>query len=292
LVDAIRPLVIPSNVQQPIRRVAQWNVLRTRRDPRRLNFLFLPLVMLGSVLVSSGLQSGSLWSLLAPACAVVLPWVAGATFAMNPFGDEGSVLPVTLLSVSGTAYVRGVMLPGVLYGLPLVVFGTMVAVVAGPFGPTALFGLVAVGMFTTLVAVTTAPAVGMLFPRFSAISIGQSREVIPPRLLTMGLHFLGTTIPGALLVLLVLNPAIARAVVAAVVGFLPAVLLRVAAGGDGGLLLSAATWFGQLGGGVQGVGVELFRSTALGVLLLGGIVIAVTSYRLAVRRFERYSPPM
>ncbi|KTG11346.1 hypothetical protein [Haloferax profundi] len=292
LADSIRPLVLPSKIPRPMRRVAQWSVLKTRRDPRRLNFLLLPVVMLGSVFISSGIQSGSLWSLLGPACAAVLPWVAGATFAMNPFGDEGAVLPVTLLSLPGSTYVRGLMIPGIVFGLTLVTLTTGITMFAGSYGPVTVYGIVGVGLLSTLVAVATAPAVGMWFPRFSAISIGQSREVIPPRLFTTGIHFISTTVPAGFLALLVINPELARAVVAGVVGYLPAILLQLIASGDGGLLISGAMWFGDLGTRVQGIDIDLFRRTAGGLLLLGGILVAVLSYQLAVRRFERYSPPM
>lgn len=124
LADAIAPLGVPAGISQPTRRVAQWSLLRTRRDPRRLNVLLLPVVMVGSGLFSSGMQAASPWVVFAPATAVLLPWMAGATFAMNPLGDEGTVLPVTRISVSGSAYVRGLMLPGLLFGMPVVVLVT------------------------------------------------------------------------------------------------------------------------------------------------------------------------
>jgi hypothetical protein len=292
LADAIAPIGIPYSVPQPTRRVAQWSVLRTRRDPRRLNFLLLPVVMVGSGLISSSAQAGSVWVVLAPASAVVLPWMAGATFAMNPFGDEGAVLSTTLISLPGSAYVRGLMLPGLLIGSPLVVVVTAGAALAGPFDLPIAVGLVAVSVLTTLVAVTTAPAVGLWFPRFSAISIGQSREVVPPRLATTALHFLGVTLPGTLLVLLLLAPELARALVAGLGGFLPAALLQLAAGEEGGLLASVGTWFHGVGAGVESVGVESFQLAVGGFLVLGAMVIAALSYHLAVRRFDRYSPPI
>ncbi|MEA5389301.1 hypothetical protein VB779_21325 [Haloarculaceae archaeon H-GB11] len=94
-------------------------------------------------------------------------------------------------------------------------------------------------LLTTLVAVTTAPAVGLWFPRFSAISIGQSRDVIPPRLLTTAFHFLGVTIPGALLAVLLLEPQLARTLIAGLIGFFPAALLQLATGGGAE---SSRTW--------------------------------------------------
>lgn len=292
LADGIAPLAIPRRVSQPTRRVAQWSVLRTRRDPRRLNFLLLPVVMVGSGLVSTGLQAGNPWAVFAPAVAVLLPWMAGATFAMNPFGDEGTVLPVTLTSIPGAAYVRGSMLPGLLFGLPLVVLVTAGAALAGPFAPPVVVGLVGVSLLATAVAVTTAPAVGMWFPRFSAISIGQSREVVPPRLLTTAFHFAGITAPGAFLTLLLLDPVFARAVVAGLVGFLPAALVGLAAGSGDGALVAVGTWFRGVGTAVESVGVGSFQITAAGLFVLAAVVVAAVSYRLAVRRFDRYSPPM
>jgi hypothetical protein len=247
--------------------------------------------MVGSGLLSSSAQLESVWTLLAPAAAILLSWMAGATFAMNPFGDEGPVLSTTLVAISGSAYVRGLMLPGLLFGFPLVVLVTAVAALAGPFELSTAAGLVAISVLATLVAVTTAPAVGMWFPRFSAISIGQSRDVVPPRLVTTTLHFLGVTAPGTLLALLLLDPQLARALVAGVVGFLPAALLTLAAGRDGGVLADIGTWFQSLGAAIQAVGAETFQFAASGLLVVGGVVVTVVSYRLAVRRFNGYSPP-
>jgi len=291
LADAIAPLGIPRGVSQPTRRVAQWSLLRTRRDPRRLNFLLLPVVMVGSGLFSSGMQAASPWMIFAPAAAVLLPWMAGATFAMNPLGDEGTVLPVTLISVSGTAYVRGLMLPGLLFGIPIVVLATGGAALVGSFELPATIGLVGVSLLTTLVAVTTAPAVGLWFPRFSAISIGQSREVIPPRLLTTAFHFLSVTIPGALLAILLLEPQLARTLVAGLIGFLPGALLQLATGGGSGILSDVGTWFHGIGTAIQSTGTGSFRLTAGSLLVVGAVTVAVLAYWAAVRRFDSYSPP-
>ena len=292
LADATDPVRIPGGISQPTRRVAQWSILRTRRDPRRLNFLLLPVVMVGSAMFSSGIQAESPLAVLASAAAVLLPWMAGATFAMNPLGDEGAVLPIALISSSGLAYVRGVMLPGLLLGLPIVVLVTGGAALVGPFEPPVAVGLVGVAFLATVVAVSTAPAVGMWFPRFSGISIGQSREVVPPRLVTTAFHFLGVTGPATLLALCLLNPRFARTLVAGLVGFLPAVLLQLVAGEDAGVLSDASTWFHGIGTAVQSVSGESFQIVGGGLLVVGAVVVTVLSYRLAVRRFDRYSPSL
>jgi hypothetical protein len=291
LADAVAPLVVPRSVARPTRRVAQWTLLRTRRDPRRLQFLLLPVVAAGSGLLASGLGSGSVPTVLGGGGAVLLPWLAGATFGLNPLGEEGAVLPVALLSVPGAAYVRGVMLPGVVLGVPLVVLVTGLAGFAAGLGPAVTAGLVGAGLLTTVVAVTTAPAVGLWFPRFSAISVGQSREVLPPRLSTAAVHFAAVSLPGSLLSLLVVDPNLARSVLAGVVGFLPAALLGLL-GGDAGLLAGAATWFWDVGRSVRATDLRLLRLVCGGVLATGGLAVVGLSYRLAAVRFDRYSPPL
>jgi hypothetical protein len=216
--------------------------------------------------------------------------MAGATFAMNPLGDEGTVLPVTLIAVSGAAYVRGLMLPGLLFGIPFVVLVTGGAALVGSFELSVAIGLVGVSLLTILVAVTTAPAVGLWFPRFSAISIGQSHEVIPPRLLTTAFHFLGVTIPGALLTALLVEPELARTLIAGLNGFLPAALLQLATGGGSGVLSDVGTWFQNLGTAIQSIDLESFQLIAGGLLVVGAVIVAVVSYRAAIHRFDSYSP--
>lgn len=98
------------------------------------------------------------------------------------------------------------------------------------------------------------------------------------------------TAPAALLALLLLDAQLARALVAGIAGFLPAVLLQLIAGEDGGVLSDGATWFQSIGTALQSVGVEAFRLAAGGLLVVGAVVVAILSYRLAVRRFDRYSP--
>lgn len=289
LADAIGPLAVPRAIPRPTRRIAEWAILRTRRDPRRLNFLLLPVVMVVTGTVNGAAQSTAVTTILAPVLAVVLPWMAGAAFAMNPLGEEGAMLPVTLLSVRGQTYVRGVMIPGIVFGLPLVVTTTLAGGLVGPYTAMETVGLVASGVVATGVAVATAPAVGMWFPRFSAVSIGQSREIIPPRLLTTALHFAGVTVPAAVLAVDLVEPTLARSVVASLVGYLPALLIQVATGGHPGGLSTTATWFNELGAGIQAVAIETFQLACGGTLVIGGVVVAVLSYRLAIRRFDTYT---
>jgi ABC-2 type transport system permease protein len=286
LTAAVRPLAIPRVVSTPTRRVAEWALLRTRRDPRRLTFLLMPVFFFGSSLISASVQRDALFALVAPLLAVVVPWMAGALFAMNPLGDEGRVLPVTLTAVSGRHYVRGLVLPGLLFGLPIVVLASVGAGLLSPYTPGQVLALALLGAYLTVASALLTPAVGMTFPRFSAIRIGQSRAVLPPRVTAVAVHLGLTVLPGAMLALLVVAPDVARTVLAGLLGYLPAVLLGLVGDPFSGL----TAWFGGVGAAVQATGLARVRLVAGGVLIACGALVAGGAYRYAVGRFDRYDP--
>ncbi len=127
LAAAIAPITIPYIVNVPTRRVAQLVVLRLRRTPRKASFIIIFI----SISVYAGMISVRMDNLMAVVlvlCSFCLPILVGAVFGLNPLGDEGAALPATLTSsVSGVQYIRGVMLPGLLYGLPLTIITTALA---------------------------------------------------------------------------------------------------------------------------------------------------------------------
>jgi hypothetical protein len=137
------------------------------------------------------------------------------------------------------------------------------------------------------VAEVTAPAIGMRLPRFSEIRIGQSRAVIPPRLTAVLVHLVLTTVPGSILVLLVVEPAPGPTVVAVLVGFLPAVLLGLV--GPAGPTGRAADAFQAVGEAIRAMPIGQARIVVGGGLLVAGIVVAVGCYRYAVGSFDRYT---
>lgn len=287
LAAAAKPLVVPRIVSMPTRRVAEWSLLRTRRDPRRLMFLLIPLFIIGSSLVSTGLQSEVPYAVAVPLCTVFLPWLVGSIFALNPLGDEGTMLPVTLTAVSGTQYVRGLMMPGLLLGLPVVILVTGIAGVVSPYALIGRTSLVILSVYLTCVSVAIAPAIGMAFPRFSAISVGQSRKVLPPRMSAVVLHMALILVPGSLLTMLVIAPGVARLVLAGLFGSLPAFVVELLT--DSGVPLSVvATGFSHVGGWIQALEIWQLQAVAWG-LLVGGGLLTVLLYRNAIHRFERYT---
>ncbi|EMA38352.1 hypothetical protein [Halococcus hamelinensis] len=291
LAAAVSPLVVPDRLSTPTRRVAEWTLLRTRRDPNRTTFLLVPVFAIGSSLVSSGYQSGSVTAVAAPLCAVMLPWLAGALFALNPLGDEGRVLPMTLTTVPGRQYVRGLMTPGLLLGLPAVLVVTAVASVFSPYTLVRRIETVVLGGALTVIAVAIAPAVGMAFPRFSAISVGRSDDVLPPRMTAVFVHLVAVVVPGGLLVLLTVVPGLTRGLLGALFGSLPALLLGLLAGSPGGPVSMAAGWFDGLGDAIRALDLVQLQVVTSAVLLVVGFAVALSLYRNAISRFERFSPP-
>jgi hypothetical protein len=290
LADAVAPLAVPQFVSTPVRRVAEWALMRTRRDPNRLMFLFIPVFAIGSPLVSTAVQSGSIGALAAPLSAVALPWIAGSLFTMNPLGDEGAVLPVTLTAVSGTQYVRGLIIPGVVFGLPVILLVTGLAGVVSPYTVGEQIGLVVLSVYLTCIATTAAPAIGMVFPRFSAIRVGQSQDVLPPRMTAVAIHSLLTVLPGALLAALLVAPRTARTFLAGIFGLVPTVLLELLSGSADGPLATAADVFRAIGENIQAVGPGQLRLVGGGFLLLGGVLCSYLLYQTAIRRFNQYDP--
>ena len=143
LAQAIRPLGVPF-ITGPTRHVVEWSLLRARREPQRLNFLFIPVFGVGSAVVNMILQGSGSLAILGPASAVLLGWTAGAAFGLNPFGDEGGVLPATLTAVSGRAFVRGLIAPCLLFG-PVVAVVTLVVALVGGHGLLSAIALALIG---------------------------------------------------------------------------------------------------------------------------------------------------
>ncbi|WP_226042902.1 hypothetical protein [Natrinema sp. DC36] len=255
LAAGISPLVIPGFVGRPTQRIAQVVLLRLRRAPRRLLFLVTLVVSLGIYLGVLYAQLDEPLSLVPVVCALFFPWLAGAAFGLNPLGDEGAVLPVTLTSsASGRQYVRGFMLPGLLYGLPVTVLCTLVGSVVSPYPLGVQAGFVVIGVVLHVVAVVLAPAAGMRFPRFSSISVSQSGGIVPPSMTAILVYSLAVGLLGGGILFVLLAPVSIYNVVTS--GMVPVRWMR-------------------LTGVVGGLG--------------GAVVVARWGYIAATRRFEEYT---
>ena len=286
LARAISPLSIPI-VSGSVKGVAEWAILRTRREPQRVNFLLIPVFMLISSQASTAIQSGGdLFGTLGVTTALAGGWFVGAAFGLNPLGDEGAVLPTTLLSASGHDFVRGLVVPSLLFQ-PVVVLLIVATGVIGGLGPVEIVMLSAISCGIAFVSAVFAPAIGMRFPRFSAIRIGNSEGVRPPRIVAAALHGSLTWILGGALIGLILMPELVRSVVAGI-GYLPGFLLSLIAG-DGTVGQLSALLVGA-GEAIEAIPLLQFRVGLAVVLLVGGTLVTRVAYYSAIRRFERYEP--
>jgi ABC-2 type transport system permease protein len=187
---------LPAWVGRPSHTVARKAVVRTRRNPRRLSFVLLP-ILIASIQVVSAAQTAESLSFLPPVAVLAGAWTTGAAFGLNPLGDEGNVLPATITSgVSARAFVTGVAYPGALVGIPFTIVVVLGSGVVAGTGALELAGLVGLGLALAVFALALAPALGMRFPRFSALRAGRSREVIPPTLTTAAVYSIPLVLVG------------------------------------------------------------------------------------------------
>lgn len=233
--------------------VARTTLTRARRAPIRLIYVAYPVFLLAPM-VTQAIESGEVPSTLAPTAALYAAWAGGAAFSLNPLGEQGATLPVTVTTgVSGTAFLRGILLPGVvLGGASGAVLGGGLAALAG--APPLRIGLLAVaGVVLGVFAPALASGIGVVFPKYEAARITRSHEAVVPSLFAFaGYSLLLVTLaaPG-----LTLQSTLVTELLAEVVGVDP-------------LLIST-----------------------VGVVVTTGLVAVVgyLSYRLAVSRFERFT---
>ncbi|MDS0295073.1 TetR family transcriptional regulator [Halogeometricum luteum] len=259
LTAAVSPFVAPGVADLPTRRVAEMSLLRARRDPKRLTFLLTPLFIFSGSLVGVIGSLSELLSALPFLLTAFLPWVFGAATTLNFLGDEGSLLPVTLVAVTPTQFVRGVLLPSVVYGAPVAAVLTALAAFAGGRSPLAALGLAAAAAFATLVAAPLGAAVGAYMPRFEGVSVARSDEVLPPRTGAVLLHGAAVLVPSGALALLVGAPELADALLAPFAS-----------------LASAAP--------------TLLRFSLAAAVVLVGVLVGLTGYEAALHRVRGFDP--
>lgn len=218
LTSALRPLRIPSGFDMPTHRVAQTTLVRTWRNPSKLTFLMLPVFIAGGLFIQSA-RLGLVFELAPVIAAIAIPWLAGAAFGLNPLGDEKRVLPTTLTtSLTGKQFVDGITIPGRLIGFPVLVVLLLGANIVGSHSLLEGMGLLALGAVLLFTSVQFAPLVGMWFPRFSAINVRESREVVPPSLTASTIHAIVTLGIGGIAAASLLAPESVQAALQLIVG--------------------------------------------------------------------------
>jgi hypothetical protein len=191
----------PTTVPRPFRATKAtrigWHYLRSGvRAPRQfahLLFLAFMVAPAGSTL----LESPEFVYLFAVGASVLFGAVlAGSAFALNPLGQDRSVLSLLFLTATPPRrFVQGRLVAGLTVGLPLAVGGPVVAALLGP--PTLLdaLGFAAVGALLTATSATVAMALGTAFPRFESRNM-YGVEAVTPSTIALLVHNMGTLVTG------------------------------------------------------------------------------------------------
>lgn len=175
-------------LSRPMRHLIHKTWLRARRAPLRLVYVVYPLFLLVPSLEN-------LATLRAPAylpgvIAFYGAWSTGAAFTLNPIGDEGPVLPVTLTTpIRGRSFVGALCLAGLLIGCPLTVIAVVLVglIVSPPLSVSALVGVAVTAVVLLPTASAIAVGAGTAFPRLNPASITRSREAIVPSVFAFAL---------------------------------------------------------------------------------------------------------
>lgn len=264
-------------VSRPTLDIAQKNWVRARRAPLKLWYAAYPLLIVGFQ-IGPLLETGQLPEWLVLYIAVCGAWATGAAFALNPLGDEGAVLPLTLTSgVSGRQYLAGMVLSGVTPGVPVTVVATVGLGALSPLGVVEIAALAVLGAVLCAGASVLAAGIGTLYPKFEESRITRNRTAVRPSIVaflvyTIGLVGLG--LPGVVAQV----PVVLRgggAVGTALLSGFPDVIAQAP-----GVLTALAEAI-ETTPGAPAIGAGITALLAAGV--------AVLATRRVVRTFEEYT---
>ena len=165
---------------QPLVGVAMVDWKRTWRAPVSIAYVIYPHVILFVPIIET-VETGTvgrLFPLLVVVCGI---WLTGALFTLNSLGNEGAVLPSTLLTPTpGRAVVGGHIVAGALIGLPVTATGVVVFGLLSPLTGWAVLSLTVGTLFLAAAAGPIATGIGVALPRYEAVSLSRSRKAIIP----------------------------------------------------------------------------------------------------------------
>ncbi|AFK20984.1 hypothetical protein E6P09_17650 (plasmid) [Haloferax mediterranei ATCC 33500] len=167
-------------------RVAWGFLVRSIRHPQKLTHLVMILFFLGP-LGSSIFQSpgDALGPLIAGTGVGFGTYLAGATFGLNPIGDDRPHLPLLLLTeTTSQTIVRGRAIAGLALGIPVAVLVPLGSIALGTTSVYGLtFALVGIGM--CLAAAAFAVGLGSAYPVYEARKFWGAETVVPSTLVMM-----------------------------------------------------------------------------------------------------------
>lgn len=243
--------VLAPLASRPTVAVARKSLLRARRAPHSLTYAFVPAFALVGYLAQI-LETGRPPDGTPIVLATYLAWGVGAAFTLNPLGDEGALLPVTVSSgISGHQFVRGRVLAAWVLGLPLATLVVIGGAVAVRMDPLVAVLALAFGLGFCAVAPLISVGVGTAFPKFDTRRMVGNREAVVPSVFAFTVYVIALTIVG--------TPGVAG--------------LLVAHGADG----------------IGGIPPAVVGAAAVVSTGLLSLAVSVPSYLYAVRAFDGFA---
>jgi hypothetical protein len=226
----------------------------------KLLYAAYPLLFMTGVFADI-LQTGQVPAYLPYGMLVFVVWAVSVVFTLNPLGDQGAVLPTTLLSrVGGREFVFAHVLAGLVVGLPLGTVITAAVALLSPVDVETAVALTAATPVLLVVCSVLAVGIGVAFPRYEAVNVTRSMKAVVPSRWAFVLFTLYLFVTTAAAVLV--YQEFARTLAAGLLSFLLPF----------GLSVSAETLL-----------------YAAAVCLVPLVAAPFVAYRYAVRRFETFT---
>ncbi|RQG87077.1 hypothetical protein EA462_15710 [Natrarchaeobius halalkaliphilus] len=166
--------------------LADWK--RARRAPITLSFVLYPLIVLINPIFSV-IQTGTIGSSFPLWIVLTVGWVAGVLFTLNVLGNEGAVLPSTVLTAGPErALVVGHVLAGTLLVAPIAVILTAGLTLLSPRPLTSVLTLTVSSFVLVVAAASIATGIGAVFPRYEEINVSRSTKAIVPSTIAFGIY--------------------------------------------------------------------------------------------------------
>ena len=179
---------------QPLAGVVAVDWTRARRAPISLSYAIYPLFVLVTPIMNT-VQTGSISGSFPVLVAFCGAWITGALFTLNIVGNEGAVLPATVLSPApARALVGGHIAAGALVGLPVTAFTVAVLGILGPQSLTTVATLTVGTVVAAGCAGPIATGIGAAFPRHEAVSVSRSRKAIIPSTVAFVVYSLAVSV--------------------------------------------------------------------------------------------------
>jgi hypothetical protein len=171
--------------------IAWGHLLRGVRNPGEFGHLVMLLFFIGPLGTTVVQSSGdALGPLVAGTGIGIGTYLAGATFGLNPLGDDRPQLPLLLLTTTDArTVVRGRVLAGLAVGSPVAVLFALGSIPLGMATVNAVvFAAVGVGMCLT--AALFAVGIGALYPIYDEREFWGTETVVPSTLVMIGYIFI------------------------------------------------------------------------------------------------------